>query len=343
MSHWLPTSEVILAYPRVARSSLRNSLLGWCASLGFHGAVVCCFLVTAKQGPQLWSVVRGYSSVGSAPSIDARAGGLLAKFAEQTQPIQMELIDVPDVSATDQVRPASRIVTEIAQHSAQIAAIEEAELLVSVLVSQLADIPRKSKESAAEPLVMRADPEAIRDQDLLQAVQPMTIETNSPSNEKSENSSSGSDGNPTDDSAVSSASAASNGVTTNPPSDDRSEDGSSDRAGNATEDSVASTASAASNGAGDSPVPQAAATNPAPPYPEDARAAGLQGTVTLRLRIGADGRVESVKLLASSGTSSLDESAMTTVKRWRFEPARRFGRPVAMDVKTSVKFEIEAE
>lgn len=341
MPHWLPTTEATLAYPRAARSSLCNSLLAWCASLGFHGAVICCFLAAAEQGPQLWPVMRGYSSVGSAPSIDARAGGLLAKFAEQTPSIQMELIDVPDVSATDRVRPASRTVIEIAKHSAQTATIEEAELLVSVLVSQFADIPAKSKESAAEPLVVRVAPEAIRDQDLLQVVQLMTIETNSPSNETSENGAPARDGNPSEDSAV--AAAASNGVTTNSPSDEKSEDGSSDRAGNATEDSVASTASAASNGAGDSPVPQAAATNPAPPYPEDARAAGRQGKVTLRLRIGIDGRVESIKLLVSSGTSSLDDSALTTVKRWRFEPARRFGRPVAMDVKTSVKFEIEAE
>lgn len=273
----------------------------------------------------------------------ARAGGLVAKFDEQSPMVQIEMIDAPDGSITDQVRTDSRIVTEIAKHSAQTAASEEAELLVSVVVSQLAELSPTSKESGTEPLIVRVDPEAIRDQDLLRSVQPMTIETNLPSEAEPKNVASAIEENVIEDSADSTASVRPMTGETNSPTDGKSETGSSDREGSAPEDSVASIGSAASNGAGDSPVPQAAATNPAPPYPEDARAAGRQGKVTLRLRIGTDGRVESVKLLASSGTSSLDDSALTTVKRWRFEPARRFGRPVAMDVKTSVKFEIEPE
>ncbi|MBC7821496.1 MAG: energy transducer TonB [Planctomycetaceae bacterium] len=274
--------------------------------------------------------------------MDARAGGLLAKF-DDSPTVPIEMIDAPDVPITDHVRPESRTVTEIAQHSAQMAASDEAELLVSVVASQLANIPPPSKESAMESLIVRVDPEAIRDQDLLRSIQPMTVETNLPSEAEPKNVASATEENVIEDAADSTASAQPMTAETNSPSDAKSENGSSDREGNAAEDSVASNGSAASNGAGDSPLPQAAATNPAPPYPEDARAAGLQGKVTLRLRIGADGRVESLKLLASSGTSSFDESALTTVKRWRFEPARRFGRPIAMDVKTSISFRIEAE
>ena len=195
---------------------------------------------------------------------------------------------------------------EITQHSARATAREEAERLFSVLVSQLAAMPPKPKKPATEPIVVRVDPAAVHDQELLRSIEPVVVETNAPPDAKSEN-------------------------------------GSSVSEGNAVENSTASTASAASNGAEDSPLPQPVATNAAPPYPEEARAAGLQGKVTLRLRIGVDGRVESLKLLASSGAPSMDESALATVKQWRFEPARRLGRPVAMDVKTSVKFEIESE
>ena len=306
MPQFAPISEVVQACPRTAQSLLRDWLPAWCGSIALHGAAVCCFVATAEYGPQLWPVARGSSSVASAPAIDARAGGLLAKFEEQMPPIQIEAIDAPDASTVGEIRSEPRLVAEIAQNSAQATAREEAERLFSVLVSQLADMPPKSKEPAAEPTVVRVDPAAIRDQELLRSIEPMTIEPKFPLDAKSEN-------------------------------------GSSVSEGNAAENSAASTASAASNGAEDSPLPQPVATNAAPPYPEEARAAGLQGKVTLRLRIGTNGRVESLKLLASSGVPSMDESVLRTVKQWRFEPARRLGRPVAMDVKTSVKFEIEAE
>ena len=285
---------------------LSDWLPGWCGSIVLHGVAVCCFVATAEYGPQVWPVARGSSSVESAPSIDARAGGLLVKFTEQTPPVAIETIDAPENSETKPIPPDPRIVMEVAQSSSQLIAREEIEHRVSVLVSQLADIPTKSHETPTEPIVVRVDPEAIRDQELLRSIQPPSVETNSPTDAQAENGSSASEG-------------------------------------NAVSNSAASAASAASNGAEDNPLPQPVATNAAPPYPEEARAAGLQGKVTLRLRIGVDGRVESLKILVSSGTPSLDESALATVKQWRFEPARRLGRPVAMDVKTSVKFEIEAE
>ena len=57
-----------------------------------------------------------------------------------------------------------------------------------------------------------------------------------------------------------------------------------------------------------------AASNPVPPYPADALARGVEGLVLLRVRIGADGSVEEVTLQQSSGTPSLDESALSTVR-----------------------------
>ncbi len=306
MLHWLPTSDAFQACPRTAQSLLRNWLPSWCGSIALHAGAVCCFVVATEYGPQSWPVARGRSSVMSAPAIDARAGELLTKFEEQTPPMRMESIDVPDIVSEDQVWPAPQTMTEIVQHSAQTALSEEAERLVSVPVGQLINNPPKSKESATDSMVVRVDPEAIRDHELLRSIEPLTVETNALSDAKSKQALSASEG-------------------------------------HATEDSTASTASAASSGAEDNPLPQPVATNAAPPYPEEARAAGRQGTVTLRLRIGVDGRVESLKLLTSSGTPSLDESALATVKQWRFEPAHRLGRPVAMDVKTSVKFEIQPE
>lgn len=69
-------------------------------------------------------------------------------------------------------------------------------------------------------------------------------------------------------------------------------------------------------------------SNPKPPYPAVSRRMGEEGTVILRVHIQADGLVDEVKLKHSSGFSRLDESAMKTVRHWRYVPAKRNGRPI---------------
>ncbi len=50
-------------------------------------------------------------------------------------------------------------------------------------------------------------------------------------------------------------------------------------------------------------------------YPEAARRDGIQGTVDLRFRIAADGKIEAFKILRSSGFRILDEAAEQTIRR----------------------------
>lgn len=45
-------------------------------------------------------------------------------------------------------------------------------------------------------------------------------------------------------------------------------------------------------------------------YPEVARRRGVEGTVRLRLRLSADGRLLSAKLASSSGSTLLDRAAL---------------------------------
>jgi protein TonB len=68
-----------------------------------------------------------------------------------------------------------------------------------------------------------------------------------------------------------------------------------------------------------------------PRYPESARRRGIEGTVLLKMRITAQGRVEDIQVVRSAGYPELDESAIEAVRRWRFEPARRNGTPVVED------------
>jgi len=68
---------------------------------------------------------------------------------------------------------------------------------------------------------------------------------------------------------------------------------------------------------------------PDPLYSDEARKAKLQGHVTMRVLVGADGRVRDVQLLHGLGLG-LDENAMHAVRSWQFVPAKDAARrPVA--------------
>ncbi len=103
-----------------------------------------------------------------------------------------------------------------------------------------------------------------------------------------------------------------------------------------------SSAGAANRGAGDDPNSVAHAdyaSNPPPIYPEAARRREQQGTVTIRVLVGADGAVERAELAESSGFDSLDDAALETVRsRWRFVPARHGGLAVESWVLVPIRF-----
>lgn len=67
------------------------------------------------------------------------------------------------------------------------------------------------------------------------------------------------------------------------------------------------------------PVP---VSQPKPPYPPDARKAGVTGTAIVAIRIDAGGRVTEVSLYASSGDARLDAAAVEGVYAWEYLPAR---------------------
>jgi len=99
---------------------------------------------------------------------------------------------------------------------------------------------------------------------------------------------------------------------------------------------------AADGGAGDDPNSIAHADyarNPAPAYPAAARRREQQGTVTVKVLVGADGSVESAEVADSSGFDTLDNAALETVRsRWRFVPARHDGLAVESWVLVPIRF-----
>jgi periplasmic protein TonB len=62
-------------------------------------------------------------------------------------------------------------------------------------------------------------------------------------------------------------------------------------------------------------------TCPYPIYTDEARHAKMQGTVTLRVLVGADGRASDIRVVRGVGFG-LEERAIQTVRGWKFKPAR---------------------
>lgn len=77
-----------------------------------------------------------------------------------------------------------------------------------------------------------------------------------------------------------------------------------------------------------------------PPYPEQARQQGIEGTVTLKLRVSAEGRAQDVTVVRSSGHTALDQAAVAHVQRARFSAALEDGRAVPMTITFRVKFRL---
>jgi protein TonB len=65
----------------------------------------------------------------------------------------------------------------------------------------------------------------------------------------------------------------------------------------------------------------------APPYPPDARAAGIEGVVAVRVLVGTDGMVKSTKVL--KGPPELAPACEVAAKAWRFKPYVVDGEPTA--------------
>lgn len=78
---------------------------------------------------------------------------------------------------------------------------------------------------------------------------------------------------------------------------------------------------------------------PDPKYSKSARKQKIQGTVTLSAVIGTDGRPRDVKVVKSL-EPSLDANAIEAVKTWKFAPATKDGRPVAVEMRLELDYKL---
>ena len=76
-----------------------------------------------------------------------------------------------------------------------------------------------------------------------------------------------------------------------------------------------------------------------PEYSEEARKAKYQGTVMLAVEVWEDGAAHNIRVLRSLGLG-LDEKAVEAIKKWKFSPGRKDGKPVRVAAQIQVSFRL---
>ena len=81
---------------------------------------------------------------------------------------------------------------------------------------------------------------------------------------------------------------------------------------------------------------QTLASGSPPKYPLAARAAGIDGPVTLKGIVSAQGKMQNVRVL--SGPPELRQAAVDAVMSWTYKPYTHFGQPVEVETTVTVNF-----
>ena len=80
-------------------------------------------------------------------------------------------------------------------------------------------------------------------------------------------------------------------------------------------------------------------SQPIPIYKPEPQYTGTDGTVLLALVIEADGTVDNIHVVRPVDPD-MDKSAINAVRQWRFRPAKKNGKPVAVDAQVEVNFRL---
>jgi|GEM_PF-1758221 len=78
----------------------------------------------------------------------------------------------------------------------------------------------------------------------------------------------------------------------------------------------------------------------APVYPRNLRGRGISGQAVVRFTINERGRVENPEIVSSTN-SGFDRAALDCVKKWRFTPGEKAGKPVEVSTRVSIVFNLD--
>ena len=77
-----------------------------------------------------------------------------------------------------------------------------------------------------------------------------------------------------------------------------------------------------------------------PEYPFKAREQGIEGYVAVKFMVRPDGSVGNVNILSAKPEGIFNEEVRRVLPRWRFQPGRLKGEPVASWVVTTLRFDL---
>jgi len=80
--------------------------------------------------------------------------------------------------------------------------------------------------------------------------------------------------------------------------------------------------------------------SPKPKYPKTERKARHEGTVALMLVVSTDGAPRDIAI-SQPLTPDFDHAAIDALKQWRFSPAMKDGKPVAVAIAIKIDFKLE--
>ena len=78
-----------------------------------------------------------------------------------------------------------------------------------------------------------------------------------------------------------------------------------------------------------------------PPYPAGEQRAGKEGSVRVRVTIGADGRVKAVEKVSATSDAFFRATQRHALRAWRFAPATLAGRPTESVKTLTVQFRLD--
>ncbi len=77
---------------------------------------------------------------------------------------------------------------------------------------------------------------------------------------------------------------------------------------------------------------------PDPEYPKEAVKGHQPGSIVLVLIVGSNGEVRYLKVVRGI-SPEIDQAATEAVKKWKFKPALKDGKPVAVQIEVQLDFE----
>lgn len=80
--------------------------------------------------------------------------------------------------------------------------------------------------------------------------------------------------------------------------------------------------------------------SPFPEYPQDLLDAGIEGTVIIDFTVNKKGKVVEPLIVQSQG-EEFDKASLACIKRWRFQPILKDGKPVDARLRQSFEFRLE--